>query len=135
MKIVITGGPWCGKTTLSREVQRQWATTHHPHIWHTDYLMLVFGKDQWSEQSEEAMKWLYQPGPWVMEGVTMVRALRKWIKYNLAKPCDIVYYLNRPHTELTPRQQGLLIGVHTIWKEIEVSLLSRGVDIIYPLSH
>lgn len=124
LRVCITGGPRCGKTTFSSQFR---------HVWHTDYLILAVGHDEWSAQSEEVYEWLKRPGPWVYEGVTVVRALRKWLsRHSTEKPCDIVYWLGSPRTMWTERHAHMMKGQLTIWEGIKFQLQQRGVWIIQP---
>ncbi len=118
MRIVIAGVPKAGKTTLSEG---------YKNVHHTDDLIRVLG---WSELSQEVAEWFYDPGPWVIEGVATVRALRKWLRDNPeGTPCDEVIFLGEPHIELTPRQQGMAKGICTIWEGVQTELKQRGVTI------
>lgn len=118
MRIAIAGGPRCGKTTLA-------ATMGEAR--HTDDLI---GQLDWSAASTEVSTWLNEPGPWIIEGVALPRALRKWLLANPeGKPCDVVHWLIAPHEELTSRQLGMLRGCETVWGEIEGELRRRGVDV------
>jgi len=117
-RIVIAGVPKAGKTTHAK--------TFTCTVLHTDDL-IEFG---WSEASEEvARKWLTQPGPWVVEGVASVRALRKFMASSIAKPCDAVLYLSAPHVELSPGQAAMAKGVDKVWREIVPRLKARGVEV------
>ncbi len=117
-RIVIAGVPKSGKTTH--------AQTFSCTVLHTDDL-IAYG---WSEASEEvAAKWFKQPGPWVIEGVATVRALRKAMLGTVAKPCDAVLYLATPHVELSAGQQGMAKGIASVWAEILPRLKARGVKV------
>ena len=120
MRVCIVGGPRTGKTTLA-------STMLDP--LHTDDLI---GALDWSAVSEIiATQWIPKPGPWVIEGVALVRALRKWIERNAAgKPCDRVIVLRTPKVELTPGQAAMAKGHETIWREVEPQLRKRGVEIV-----
>jgi leucyl-tRNA synthetase len=67
----------------------------------------------------------------VIEGVALVRALRKWLERNAAgKPCDRVIVLRTPKVELTPGQAAMAKGHEKIWREVEPQLRKRGVEIV-----
>lgn len=118
-RVAIAGGPRCGKTTLAS------ALGVAP-VRHTDDLI----SKGWSEASAEAATWFDETGPWIIEGVAVPRALRKWLAAHPdGKPCDIVYWLDTPHTELTKGQRGMLRGCETVWREIVGELERRGVEI------
>ncbi len=117
-RLVIAGIPKAGKTTH--------AATFSCSVMHTDDLIGM----GWSEASEEvARKWLTQPGPWVIEGVASVRALRKALDASAAKPCDAVLYLSAAHVELNAGQAAMAKGVDKVWREIVPRLKARGVKV------
>ncbi len=122
MRTVITGGPRTGKTTL--------AATYTEHVEHTDALI---DQCEWSEASERVAGWFDRPGPWVVEGVAAVRALRKWLANNPeGRPCDVVVWLDEPKVEITDGQDTMAKGCATIWSETEPGLVERGVIIELP---
>ena len=115
-RIVIAGGPRTGKTTLSKLVG---AST----VRHTDDL-------GWSEASAEVSTWFDVDGSWIVEGVAVPRALRKWLAANPdGKPCDVAYWLEEPHERLTPGQASMAKGCAKVWGEILPELEARGVDV------
>lgn len=111
-RIVICGGPRTGKTTLARELEV--ITARDPR--HTDDLVHL----GWSEASQAAALWLDEPGPWIIEGVAMSRALRKWRDAHPGEPppVDKVIRLTTPHVELTKGQAAMAKGEETVWQEI-----------------
>ncbi len=112
-RLIITGGPRTGKTTLGGKGARHCDDAAH------------LG---WSEASQEVSTWLDAKGPWTIEGVAAPRALRKWLERNpKGKPCDRVLVLQAPFTELTKGQFSMTKGVTTVLVEIVPELLSRGV--------
>ena len=117
MRTVITGVPRSGKTTMSEDMS---------HVRHTDDNMGV----GWSQHSEAVSYWFDSPGPWVIEGVAAVRALRKWLKRTpTGMPCDTVVYLDREVVPLSKPQAIMASGCNTIWDEIKGELSKRGVAI------
>lgn len=121
MRIVVIGGPRCGKTTRAKAL----AATGVP-ARHTDDLI---GRLDWSAASAEVSRWLDLPGPWVIEGVAAVRALRKWLASHGGKPCDAVEVMRRPHEPLSAGQASMLKSFETVWSEINHQLRARGVTI------
>lgn len=120
LRTVIVGVPKSGKTTLSH-------TMSAPRF-HTDDLIAL----GWSEASEAACNWLDAPGPWVIEGVAMARALRKWLaKYPEGKPCDQLVVLETPWVVLTKGQETMAKGIFTVLDEIIPELVARGVEICW----
>lgn len=118
-RTVIVGGPKTGKTTLAVRMGGE--------VIHTDIFAL--GGADFSAQSEAAATLLGREGDWTMEGVTAVRALRKWMEENPGKPCDDVICLSVPHENLSPGQRSLGRGCDTVFLEILPELRRRGVEI------
>jgi adenylate kinase family enzyme len=122
MKILIAGGPKVGKTTLAHAL-----SSIHLGILHGDDLI---GKLDWSEASEEISRWIDYPGQWIIEGVQVGRALRKWLNRNPeGKPADIIYYSFDPWITLTNGQSTMNKGCKTVWDEVHNELLRRGVTV------
>lgn len=118
-RIVIAGGPKSGKTSLAVEMRCAGANVSH-----SDTLLEL----PWSEQSLVVSRWFDELGPWVIEGVTVTRALRKWLSRNPeGKPCDRVIYLTGSRIQLSVGQERMKKGVDTVWSEIEGELEYRGV--------
>jgi hypothetical protein len=115
----IIGGPRTGKTTLSGTMS---------HVLHTDDLI---GQFDWSGASKHvATDWFARPGPWVIEGVAVVRALRKWLAANAdGVPCERVIVLTTPHVELSKGQASMAKGHEKVWQEVQPLLLARGVTV------
>lgn len=118
-RICIIGGPRTGKTTLSGTMSN---------VLHTDDLI---GQFDWSGVSEHvATDWLARPGPWVIEGVAVVRALRKWLAANAdGVPCERVIVLTKPLVELSNGQASMAKGHEKVWQEVQPLLLARGVAV------
>ena len=119
MRVVSTGGPRTGKTTL--------ANTYDVEVRHADDLI---GECEWSEVSERVAVWFDRPGPWVVEGVAAVRALRKWLaRCPDGRPCDLVVWLDVPRVDTTSGQDAMGKGCATIWADVEAELIARGVQL------
>lgn len=140
-RICITGGPKTGKTTLAEQLacdrDVQWWKQHPSTLLppelvrHTDDLIHL----GWSEASQHvADEWLTQTGPWIIEGVAVVRALRKWreVHPGEAPPVDRVIRLITPHVTLVKGQAAMAKGEETVWVEVEPWLLEHGVAIEMP---
>ena len=122
-RVLITGGPRCGKSTLAlttaldlevSEVQSTDTTKDMP----------------WSEASALVATWFDQAGPWVIEGVVVPRALRKWLaSHPTGKPCDRLIFLGRALQPLTVGQASMFKGVITVLAEVVGELRDRGVEI------
>src|SRR5512135_3194838 len=119
-RIVIVGGPRTGKTTL--------AGTFSLPVTHTDDFAAL---GDFSAQSAKVAELLDLPGPWVLEGVTVVRALRKWFRaHPSGVPCDAIYGCWAPKAPLSPGQFSLLRGCAKVWAEVEEELDTRGFPLI-----
>ena len=125
-RVVILGGSRCGKTTLAD----RWAEEHPDlRVLRSDDLRAL----GWSEASEVAAQWLDLPGPWLIEGVAMVRALRKWLRANPeGRPCDLVFRLTSPYEDLKPGQASMNKAEATVWREVLPELQRRGVRVVEP---
>lgn len=107
MRTLIIGWPRTGKTTLAQEMGGGRST---------DEVMSM----GWSEASEEVSKWLDQPGDFIIEGVALPRALRKWQERNPGEkpPVDKVILLNNPHETLTDGQIAMGKGMDTVMSQV-----------------
>lgn len=121
-RICITGGPRTGKTTMALKLLYDLPDGQ---VRHTDDLI----KLGWSEASQHASLWLDEPGPWIIEGVAVSRALRKWRDRNpgLPPPVDEMIYLTDPYEKLSPGQLAMAKGVATVHAEIAGWLREHGV--------
>jgi adenylate kinase family enzyme len=121
MRILIAGGPKTGKTTLAEKLAKELKIEK---VLHDEDLV---GKFEWSEQSEVVAGWITDPGPWIIEGVAVGRALRKWFKtHPEGLPADRIIYLDKPRVELEEAQNRMKKGCLTIWADVEVELKKRG---------
>ena len=119
LRIVIAGGPRTGKTTLAK--------TFGAIVKHTDDLIDL----GWIPSGRAAAAWLDLPGPWVIEGVTAPRALRRWLKaHRRGKPCDVVLVLERAKVPRNTGQEAMAKGCAKIMAEIAPALRRRGVRIV-----
>jgi adenylate kinase family enzyme len=124
MRTIVAGGPRTGKTTFADALGR---TTGAP-VRHTDNLV---GKLDWSATSAEVATWLDQPGPWIVEGVAVGRALRKWLAaHPEGKPADLIYCGVAAKVARTPGQMAMAKGCITVWAEVLPLLEARGVQVL-----
>ncbi len=128
-RIVIVGGPRCGKSTLARELRAQGIPTYcgdpksmvkEPEdgvIYLREGLGMGSASSQWVIDH-----WLPMPGPWVLEGHVMARVLRKWSdgRHWTHMPCDkvIVFRKQHKHAVTLTGQITQHKGVITVWDEI-----------------
>lgn len=124
-RVVVIGSPRAGKTTYADKRGRRDGVE----VRHTDDLI---GELAWSEGSARvASDWFAQPGPWIIEGVAAVRALRKWLRYNAeGKPCEEIVLLEEPWVALNDGQARMAKGCSKVWAEVEGQLRARGVEVV-----
>jgi hypothetical protein len=117
-RIVICGAPKSGKTTLAKQMVL--AARPQPAWKSTDDTMHM----DWSDASLSVMVWLDDPGPWIIEGVAAMRAIRKWLAVNpTGKPCDKVIMLHGG------RMDAMGKGVWSVFNQLQTELIRRGVEI------
>lgn len=121
MRILIAGVPRAGKSTLADELGER----HNLKPLHTDDHIGI----GWSESSAAVAAQICLPGPWIIEGVAVPRALRKWLAANEGKPADEVYWLPQECVPLNQGQASMGKGCATVWREILPTLLARGVTL------
>ena len=122
-RILVAGGPRVGKTTLADKLaaHRQGTTVRR-----TDSAAPL----GWSEASAHAAIWLDAPGPWIVEGVAVPRAVRKWLaSHPEGAPADLVFWSDVAHVERSAGQETMAKGCATVWREILPELLRRGVRV------
>jgi len=117
VRIAVCGGPQSGKTTFARTLGLQ--------VYSTD---VAFADREWSQVSSDVSEWFNRDGSWVIEGVVVPRALRKWLSsHSRGKPCDKVVWLNTSYAPLSEDQARMGKGCLTVLREIQRSLQKRGV--------
>jgi adenylate kinase family enzyme len=122
-RVVITGGPRVGKSTLAFNMMQEKQCS----LYGTDSLVR---SHDWSAASEEASFWFDRPGPWIIEGVAVPRALRKWLerhRKDSSPPCEVLMFGQSPKVQLLPGQISMAKGVVTVLGEIRAELRRRGV--------
>ncbi len=117
MRILITGAPRTGKTTLANSMGANRSTDE----------VMDLG---WSEASLEVSTWFDAPA-YIIEGVAIPRALRKWKANNpnQSPPVDKIIILTEPFEALNDGQMRMGKGMDTVWREIEPWL--DGVEVEY----
>lgn len=122
MRILVAGRPRCGKTLAALSLSRQ----HKAPLRSTDDLIKG---SEWSEASEKASLWLDEPGPWVIEGVAVVRALRKWLARHPPPgdglPFDEMHWYRKLKCASTKGQNVLGKACETVWREIRPEVVRR----------
>lgn len=125
MKILIAGWPKVGKTTFASSLLAQLPDSR---VRHTDDLI---GTLEWSAASLEVSRWIDEPGPWIIEGVSVPRALRKWLERSPGLPADIMYWSSTPRIPLNPGQSAMGKGCNAVWDVVREELVRRGLEIRY----
>lgn len=124
MRILIIGGPKTGKTTLATELGERHKIVPRS----TDELV---GKLDWSAASAEVARWFEAAGDWIIEGVAIPRALRKWLAaHPVGQPADKIVFMSQTLQPLTPGQEAMGKGLMTVWTEILPELQARKVLIV-----
>jgi adenylate kinase family enzyme len=142
MRLLIAGVPRAGKTTLANRLEASrlrvdavpW-TSHgimfHGCVLHTDEFI---GRMTWSDTSRtvaEIFDEIAAHGPWTIEGVAVVRGLRKWLAtHHSGTPCDEILWLGTPRVPLTSGQAAMAKACETVWDEVRPELERRGVRIV-----
>lgn len=146
MRTVIVGAPRSGKSTLAEQIREATGAPHYcadPHCLVKEPLPGVTylddkyaDPDLWSDASQYVCEhWLPMPGPWVLEGVSMARVLRKYLRLLKADPhapwdfmpdyrhapVDRVIVLHGTRPECSPArgQRTMGKGVFTEWDDVE----------------
>lgn len=123
MRILITGGPKTGKTTLARQKARALGLLHLCTDPQKHCPLGVKGIPDdlaWSDQSKYiADNWLGLDNV-IIEGVALPRALRKWKDAHPGKapPCNTLIVLDQPHLPLVKGQAAMAKSVQTVLNEI-----------------
>lgn len=126
MKIAIAGIPKSGKTTYADKMGNDYGDLALK-VYHTDDLI---GQVEWSELSQQVSTWFNNEGDFIIEGVAVPRALRKWLANNEeGKPCDKVIWMGKAKIELSKGQLTMGKGCVKVMKEIKQELINRGVEI------
>jgi hypothetical protein len=138
-RIVIVGGPRCGKSWLANELSPKIAddgslvapiycgdplSTVKDPCMYVNYLPngLPYAGDD-GAAAWVAEHWLSMRGPWILEGHVMARALRRWMHASDAVeeyPCDriIVFEDQRHDCDLKRGQVAMHKGVMRVWAGI-----------------
>lgn len=133
-RYVLVGGPRTGKSTYARALRLRGIPTLSTDTMHqakepesgVEYLPAELGEPgMWSAASEYVAHYrLNRPGPFCLEGVATVRALRKWLVLAPpdAMPAEHVVLFAEPMAAQSPGQAAMGKGVATVWAGIESRL-------------
>ena len=123
-RIVIAGGPRTGKTTLARQIAEARGLRHRE----GDYLYR--SGVGWSDSSAQIAGWFAEPGGWVIEGVQVSRAIRKYFAANDAAPCDVLIWCTDRQHDWQPRHSPMEKACRTVFLEVRPMLTASGVMIL-----
>lgn len=128
MRILIAGGPRTGKTQRANELLADSIVPLDTPLRCTDEVITRF---DWAGASLEVASWIHDPGPWIIEGTIVLRALRHYLLQTRMtdKPADVLYYGALPMIVLTKNQTRMLDGCNTIWNGIRSELMARGTRV------
>lgn len=132
MRIAIIGSPRAGKTTLALELGGLMAVDvgDTVSVLHADDLIPL----GWTQASDEVARELAEThgGNLIVEGVAVVRGLRKALAATPGAPVDRCIVLERPRVWLTRGQRAMQRGCASILRQIEPELVRRGVQMERP---
>lgn len=130
-RIAIAGVPSAGKTSEAKTISEGCGIE----LQQTDTLI----HRDWSAASLEVAGWFNLAGPWIVEGVTVPRAIRKWFKHQAEDPmqwsvyqtpCDVLLWLGEPHEILEGRRLAMAKTCNSVLTEITPRLTELGVQVL-----
>lgn len=98
MRIAITGSPGSGKSTLAKALSAILGID----LKSTDATSVL----DWSEASTEVSLWFDWPGDFIVEGVVIPRALRKWQLRNPDRPPPLDKFIIIPEPKILLTKTG-----------------------------
>jgi hypothetical protein len=111
IRVAVAGHPLSGKSTYAESL----GLPHH----NTDEA--IGPGITWASLSEDVSHWFDDPGPWVISGVAVPRALRKWRHRNrgLKPPIDRLVFIQRPSLgDLSPNQRSMAHGIDSVMSSL-----------------
>ena len=124
MRLAICGAPRSGKTTLADDLGGKL----NVEVLSTDTVAHL----GWSESSAEVATWFDRTSPFIIEGVAVIRAARKWLRaHPEGRPFDKLLLMWVPLEPTKPGHVSMAKGVETVLAEIAPELRRRGVVIEY----
>ena len=122
-RILLAGGPNVGKSTRAALLGAELGCD----VRHSDALITTHA---WSEASAEVATWFDAEGPWVIEGVAIPRALRKWLlAHPVGTPADLLLWGTVTHVPTTSGQTAMAKGCATVWNQVRAELEARGMRV------
>lgn len=134
MRIAIIGGPRSGKSTLAAQLSRKHGYSHFcadPKSLVKEPLPNVTYLPEglkWGQDSEFVCAEWFKNTNCIIEGVGVVRALRKWGEFYQGNPVDQIVVMPDAVVERNFGQEQMAKAVSTIWKEIEMKY--KGITVI-----
>lgn len=112
MKIVLTGYPKTGKSTLGDQLSKRLGWP----VFHTDDVIELGVHND----SQRVSDWFDKPGDWIVEGVIAPRAIRKWFDQNPGRsfPADAVVFM-RDHVVPWENKGTFVKSIETVWGQVE----------------
>lgn len=123
IRVAIAGGPRVGKSTLAQQLTQAFNAIQ---IFEGDSTKEM----EWSAASAKVSTWFDRPDSWIIEGVVVGRALRKWLDARTERPCDVAVFLDEPFVTLSKGQETMRKGCVTVWQGIRAKLIARGVEVV-----
>ena len=121
-RVVIAGGPRCGKSTLFRSLAIDYAVA----IGTDDFMDLP-----WADVPDAVIDVLEKHDEWLVEGVNVARVLRRWIRDRGDMPkIDVCYYLTTPMAPRTKAHESMSKAIATVWKDVLPRLVADGTTIV-----
>ena len=121
-RVLISGVPRSGKTTLSKLLAGKQAT------FHTDTLM---GGDTFEKQGHLVASLLEDNNYYIYEGCMVVRGVREWFNVHIDEaPCEVFIWLEEPRTALNSSQQKVLRNIKPVFDSVIDELQNTGVVIL-----
>lgn len=124
MRICITGPAQCGKTSLA------WELAHdepNPTVVCTDQ----FAGASWHDQAKQVVAlFSLLPGPWIIEGVTVLWGLERWLEGWPGRPCDRVIWLSSPWIDHKDSQARAALTMESRWPKIKRQLRQFDIEVV-----
>jgi hypothetical protein len=136
-RVILVGPPRAGKSTYARKLRQSGVPTYctdprslckEPEDGVTYLPEKYAAPDRWSAGSlYVAENWIPLPGPYCIDGVATVRALRKLLDRGLSLPpgVKVIRFTKQfEHAVTAEGQRTMAKGVSSIWREVERRLES-----------
>lgn len=142
MKYFVIGPPRSGKSTYARRLREEGiptlCTDPRGHVKEPEPFVTYAPNLDWSDCSQYvADNWITKSGPWCIEGVGSVRALRKFLvrpkAHEALKDVVIVVFDQQLPEHVTKSGQSVMAkSVATVWSQIRPLVKDRVRRVVYP---